>query len=174
MYDILLLFFFVSVENQIRIAQFSAGVDISMAVSTEGDVYGWGKSKGGRIGVGNKDEDVLLPRHVPLDTKAIDVECGYVHSVIVSVDGSILICGGVGINGSDDGQQQQQPIQESDVAEEEEVMNNTDGKRHVMRLVLLLLLKASCGQIKGNLTSNTNILYGIFFPGQKRVSCQSS
>lgn len=118
------------VENQIRIAQFSAGVDISMAVSTEGDVYGWGKSKGGRIGVGNKDVDVLLPRHVPLDTKAVDVECGYVHSVIVSVDGSILICGGVGINGSDDGQQQQQqqqqPIEESDIAEGE-VMNNNEG-----------------------------------------------
>jgi len=84
------------VENQIKITQFSAGVDISMAVSTEGDVYGWGKGKGGRIGLGLSDVDILLPRRIPLgEIKAIDVECGYLHSVIVGLNGSIFMCGGM-------------------------------------------------------------------------------
>lgn len=83
-------------ENQIKITQFSAGVDISMAVSTEGDVYGWGKGKGGRIGLGLSDVDILLPRRIPLgEIKAIDVECGYLHSVIVGLNGSIFMCGGM-------------------------------------------------------------------------------
>jgi len=94
------------VEDQIKIAQFSAGVDISMAVSTKGEVFGWGKSRGGRIGLDSNDFDVTLPRRVPLDVKAVDVECGYVHSVIVGVDGTIHMCGGVGIDGLDDGQQE--------------------------------------------------------------------
>jgi hypothetical protein len=85
-----------TVENQIKITQFSAGVDISMAVSTEGDVYGWGKGKGGRIGLGLSDVDILLPRRIPLgEIKAIDVECGYLHSVIVGLNGSIFMCGGM-------------------------------------------------------------------------------
>jgi alpha-tubulin suppressor-like RCC1 family protein len=32
--------------------QISAGVDMSMAVSTAGKVFSWGKADGGRIGVG--------------------------------------------------------------------------------------------------------------------------
>lgn len=91
-----LLFSVGTVENHIKIYQFSAGVDISMAVSTEGDVYGWGKGKGGRIGLGLSDVDMLLPRRIPLgEIKAIDVECGYVHSIIVGLNGNIFMCGGM-------------------------------------------------------------------------------
>jgi alpha-tubulin suppressor-like RCC1 family protein len=67
-----------------------------MAVSAEGDVYGWGKGKGGRIGLGLSDVDILLPRRIHLgEIKAIDVECGYLHSVIVGLNGSIFMCGGM-------------------------------------------------------------------------------
>jgi len=99
----------------IHIIQISAGVDISMAVSSTGDVYAWGKTVGGRIGIPQQNstgnDDVLVPTLVSLDdangvkVKAIDVECGYVHSLIVGLDGTIHICGGVGIDGNDDGQQ---------------------------------------------------------------------
>ena len=34
--------------------------------------------------------------------KAVDVHCGYVHSSIVALNGSIHVCGGVGIDGEDD------------------------------------------------------------------------
>mmetsp|Transcript_9767 Transcript_9767/g.13809 ORF Transcript_9767/g.13809 Transcript_9767/m.13809 type:complete len:145 (+) Transcript_9767:1946-2380(+) len=86
-----------------------------MAVSSTGDVYAWGKTVGGRIGIPQQNstgnDDVLVPTLVSLDdangvkVKAIDVECGYVHSLIVGLDGTIHICGGVGIDGNDDGQQ---------------------------------------------------------------------
>ena len=87
----------------------SAGVDISMAVSTEGDVYAWGKTgTDGRIGLGNENKNITLPRKIEFldkNFKAVDAECGYVHSLIVGLDGSIYQCGGVGIDGKDDGQQ---------------------------------------------------------------------
>jgi alpha-tubulin suppressor-like RCC1 family protein len=92
--------------------QISAGVDMSMAVSTAGKVFSWGKADGGRIGLGNINGIVNIPRQVRLTNpesgaliKAIDVECGYVHALIVGLDGTLHQCGGVGINGADDGQQ---------------------------------------------------------------------
>ncbi|GKY98833.1 hypothetical protein MPSEU_000839300 [Mayamaea pseudoterrestris] len=93
-----------------RVIQMSAGVDMSMAVDSCGQVYGWGKMDGGRIGLGLERKSVTIPRQVTINdangesVKAIDVECGYVHSLIVGIDGSIHICGGVGIEGADDGQ----------------------------------------------------------------------
>jgi len=102
------------VDEQVEICQMSAGVDISMAVSTKGKVYGWGKTEGGRIGLPPSNGNVLLPRNVQLGhhddgeapVKAVDVECGYVHSIIVGLDGSIHMCGGVGVDGDDDGQRE--------------------------------------------------------------------
>ena len=95
-------------QNDISIINFSAGVDISMAVSSTGDVYSWGKTDGGRIGLGNAKSSVSIPRRVTLpgdgSTKAVDVDCSYVHSLIVGLDGSVYQCGGVGIDGADDGQ----------------------------------------------------------------------
>jgi len=101
----------------IIIRQMSAGVDISMAVSTSGNVYAWGKADQGRIGLGNNNMNVSIPRRVYLphydnnknnpssDDKAVDVECGYVHSLIISLSGSVYICGGVGVDGANDGAQ---------------------------------------------------------------------
>ncbi|KAL3916238.1 MAG: hypothetical protein SGILL_005269 [Bacillariaceae sp.] len=96
-------------DNNIRIMQFSAGVDMSMAVSTKGDVYAFGKTDGGRIGLGLNQARVAHPRKVTLESdgkpvKAVDVECGYVHSVIVGLNGTVFVSGGVGVNGAADGQ----------------------------------------------------------------------
>jgi alpha-tubulin suppressor-like RCC1 family protein len=96
-------------DENIRIMQFSAGVDMSMAVSTKGDVYAFGKTDGGRIGLGLQQARVTIPRKVPLScggkpVKAVDVECGYVHSVVVGLNGTIHVCGGVGVEGEADGQ----------------------------------------------------------------------
>jgi alpha-tubulin suppressor-like RCC1 family protein len=82
---------------------------MSMAVSTTGTVYSWGKADGGRIGLGVGRNDVLLPRQVSVvsntgeSVKAVDVECGYVHSLIVGIDGTLYMSGSVGIEGEDDG-----------------------------------------------------------------------
>eukprot|EP00584_Thalassiosira_punctigera_P025947 CAMPEP_0172578848 /NCGR_PEP_ID=MMETSP1067-20121228/138945_1 /TAXON_ID=265564 ORGANISM="Thalassiosira punctigera, Strain Tpunct2005C2" /NCGR_SAMPLE_ID=MMETSP1067 /ASSEMBLY_ACC=CAM_ASM_000444 /LENGTH=724 /DNA_ID=CAMNT_0013371553 /DNA_START=21 /DNA_END=2195 /DNA_ORIENTATION=+ len=95
-------------NKRVRIHQMSAGVDISMAVSTEGTVYAWGKATNGRLGLGMEDRGITLPNTVEVGDeafKAVDVECAYVHSLIVGLDGSVYQCGGVGTDGRDDGQQ---------------------------------------------------------------------
>lgn len=93
----------------VRVHQMSAGVDISMAVSTEGNVYAWGKAADGRLGLGIGNRNITLPLLVEFaadsEFKAVDVECGYVHSVVVGLDGSVWQCGGVGTDGKEDGQQ---------------------------------------------------------------------
>ena len=98
-------------DSKIMIMQMSAGVDMSMAVSTTGDVYAWGKTDGGRLGLGMQNTRVTLPRRVRVTSekgvplKAVDVECGYVHSLIVGVNGTVHQCGRVGVDGEADGQQ---------------------------------------------------------------------
>ncbi len=81
---------------------------MSMVVTTEGEVYAWGKATGGRLGLGIENKNVTTPRKVEIGDagfKAVDVECGYVHSLIAGLDGSVYQCGGVGVDGKDDGQQ---------------------------------------------------------------------
>jgi len=108
-------------NGKVKIMQMSSGVDMSMAVSAVGDVYSWGKTDGGRIGLGNGRARVNSPTKVHLIsngrlTKAVDVECGYVHSVVVCSDGTIYTCGKVGIDGNVDGQNATgELIQESDL-----------------------------------------------------------
>lgn len=95
-------------QDNVKILQMSAGVDMSMAVSTKGDVYAWGKTDGGRLGLGMQNARVTQPRRVRLVSegqpiKAVDVECGYVHSLIVGLNGTLHQCGSVGIDGQADG-----------------------------------------------------------------------
>ena len=105
-------------DERIRILQMSAGVDISMAVTTKGDTYAWGKTEGGRIGLGLRANEVTIPRKVEVSYpdgrpfKAVDIECGYVHSIIVGLDGTIHMCGGVGVEGEADGQAAQSSQEE--------------------------------------------------------------
>lgn len=107
-------------DRDVKVIQMSAGVDMSMAVSTTGDVYAWGKTDGGRLGLGTAHARIALPTEVNLSSggyrmKAVDVECGYVHSVIVGLNGTIYTCGKVGIDGDADGQVGTgEPVEESD------------------------------------------------------------
>jgi len=98
-----------------------------MAVSTTGDVYSWGKSQGGRIGIEAADHMIQSPKKVPLKDsngkaiKAVDVECGYVHSMIIGCNGSLYMCGGVGTDGDDDGQNQEELLDGDIVGEPAQV-----------------------------------------------------
>ena len=100
-------------DDNVHIRQLSAGVDVSMAVSTTGDVYAWGKPDGGRIGLGLIHGEVTHPRRVPvLDANGnplptVEVACAYVHSLIVAVDGTVHLCGNVGIEGQPDTQREE-------------------------------------------------------------------
>ena len=107
-------------DRGIKIIQMSAGVDMSMAVSATGAVYAWGKTDGGRLGLGTAQARVNVPTKVNLVSngipmKAVDVECGYVHSVIVGLNGTVHTCGQVGIDGNADGKDGSgEPVQEND------------------------------------------------------------
>jgi len=69
-------------EENVKVMQMSAGVDMSMAVTTNGYVYAWGIPRNGRLGLGNIRGDISQPRRVhDGPVKAVDVECGYVHSL---------------------------------------------------------------------------------------------
>ena len=101
-------------EDNVKIRHMSAGVDISMAVSTKGHVYSWGKPDGGRIGLGLIRGEVTHPRRVPVvdaqgkPLAAVDVTCAYVHSLIAAVDGTVHLCGNVGIEGQPDTQREEE------------------------------------------------------------------
>jgi alpha-tubulin suppressor-like RCC1 family protein len=90
--------------NNIQIMQISAGVDTSMAVSTTGEVYAWGFTKNGRIGVKTEDDYVSTPHRVFItnptgeEVKAVDVECGYQHSLVIGIDGTVHYCGNIDVD----------------------------------------------------------------------------
>jgi len=83
----------------IKIMQISAGVDTTMVVSTMGEVWAFGNTKNGCIGLQSKNNYVFTPHRVDIKNesgaivKAVDVEAGYVHSMIVNLDGSVYMCG---------------------------------------------------------------------------------
>jgi alpha-tubulin suppressor-like RCC1 family protein len=110
-------------EDKIRIMQISAGVDMSMVVSSTGDVYAWGKTDGGRCGLGMAKTHVTQPRRVYWTDgiqKAVDVECGYVHSIIVGLNGTFHQCGGVGVHGAEDGQENDDEAMPSETQQQQQ------------------------------------------------------
>ena len=96
-------------DQHVRICQMSAGVDMSMAVSTTGNIYSWGKADGGRLGLGYECRNISTPtRAKPIHSegqpiKAVDVECGYVHAIAVGLNGTVHVTGSVGVNDESDG-----------------------------------------------------------------------
>lgn len=118
-FDYFRAFFFFLVDQNVRIFKISAGADISMAVSTTGQTYSWGVVKGGRIGLGMDNTTVNIPRQVHINDengatlKAVDVDCGYVHSLIVGLNGTVHMCGGIGIDGANDGQVDEEDAKDS-------------------------------------------------------------
>ena len=123
-------------DSGMNIMQISAGVDISMAVATTGEIYSWGKASDGRTGLSISAEEVTFPTKVKLNSsngemlKAVDVECGYMHSLIIALDGTIHMCGGVGTDGSSDGQSMREI---ADGAEMGELMSFS---WHLFRIVI--------------------------------------
>ncbi|XP_038061322.1 uncharacterized protein LOC119732026 [Patiria miniata] len=66
----------------------------SMALTRDQKVYSWGWGVHGQLGHGSV-EDQLQPRHVTaLDpVRVTQMACGYCHSIVLSADGQVYICG---------------------------------------------------------------------------------
>ncbi|KAH6791329.1 Regulator of chromosome condensation family protein [Perilla frutescens var. frutescens] len=82
-----------------HISQISGGWRHTMAVTTDGKLYGWGWNKFGQVGVGD-NEDHCSPEQVvfPLNQKVVNISCGWRHTLAVT-DRQNVFSWGRGTNG---------------------------------------------------------------------------
>ncbi|KAH9717222.1 Ultraviolet-B receptor UVR8 [Citrus sinensis] len=67
------------------ISQISGGWRHTMAVTSDGKLYGWGWNKFGQVGVGdNVDHCSPVQVKFPLDQKVVQISCGWRHTLAVT------------------------------------------------------------------------------------------
>ncbi|KAF8772726.1 hypothetical protein HU200_005445 [Digitaria exilis] len=67
------------------ISQISGGWRHTMALTSEGKLYGWGWNKFGQVGVGNNDDHCSpVQVHFPEEQKISQVACGWRHTLALS------------------------------------------------------------------------------------------
>ena len=65
----------------------------TVTLSDSGEVYSFGQSSYGKLGLGNIDNDVLFPRLIPNLPKIIQISCGEHFTVCVDYEGFIWTFG---------------------------------------------------------------------------------
>lgn len=81
------------------ISQISGGWRHTMALTTDGKLYGWGWNKFGQVGVGdNVDHCSPIQIKFPQDQKVIQISCGWRHTLAVT-DKQNVFSWGRGTNG---------------------------------------------------------------------------
>lgn len=77
----------------------------SLALTTHGQVYSWGKNNSGQLGQGSNSEDILKPRHIESlgDVNIVDIEAGSNYAMALSDQGQLYIWGAdaYGVQGND-------------------------------------------------------------------------
>ncbi|MBW4361941.1 RCC1 domain-containing protein [Flavobacterium taihuense] len=86
----------VKIGNASNWISVSASFDFSLALKSDGTIWGWGKNDGGQLGIGNK-EDVNKPIQIGKDANWKSLAAGFVSAVGVKNDGTLWVWGG-GIN----------------------------------------------------------------------------
>lgn len=77
----------------IRIKMVAAGAEHSVAITEDGDLYGWGWGRYGNLGLGDTN-DRLIPEKVNIDgDKIVMVSCGWRHTISVSSSGGLYTHG---------------------------------------------------------------------------------
>ncbi|KZV19031.1 hypothetical protein F511_08459, partial [Dorcoceras hygrometricum] len=78
----------------ISIKMFAAGAEHTVAVTEDGELYGWGCGRYGNLGLGDRG-DRLVPGIVSavVGEKMVLVACGWRHAISVSSSGSLYTCG---------------------------------------------------------------------------------
>lgn len=76
------------------VVQISCGLNHTLALTDEGEVYSWGQGLHGALGTGNK-RDAFAPKWVTeyLDEPIAQVSAGGSHSTLVTISGSVYLCG---------------------------------------------------------------------------------
>ncbi|KAK8472662.1 hypothetical protein PHAVU_002G274700 [Phaseolus vulgaris] len=77
----------------IPVKMVAAGAEHSVAVTEDGNLYGWGWGRYGNLGLGDRN-DRLLPQKVTIDDYKITlVACGWRHTICVSSSGGLYSYG---------------------------------------------------------------------------------
>jgi len=82
----------VQVGNDSNWAMVSAGGMHSMAIRTDGTLWGWGSGDRGQVGDGTADS-ILSPVQIGTDTDWVSVSAGDGHSVGIRADGTLWAWG---------------------------------------------------------------------------------
>jgi alpha-tubulin suppressor-like RCC1 family protein len=85
----------------LKINQISAGRDHSLAVTSTGQVYGWGRKTYHKLTTGpftlrSDDPEIVLPCFILIEALVKKAFCGANHSAILTVDNSVWIWGATG------------------------------------------------------------------------------
>ena len=97
-----------------KFTKISAGFNYSLAIGSDGNLYGWGDNSYGQLGIGNPSVSpnqqpikVILPTGIP---KFTQISAGYKHSLALGTDGNLYSWGtnekgqlGRSINEAEDG-----------------------------------------------------------------------
>ena len=79
--------------NGKQIIKVECGEWYCWALSSNGTLYGWGKSSRCRFGLKETDDIVPFPTKIPVKFKVKDFSCGYWHSIILSQNSEVYTCG---------------------------------------------------------------------------------
>jgi alpha-tubulin suppressor-like RCC1 family protein len=71
----------------------SGGKGHSMALSSEGILYSWGKGHNGELGQGNRISETNMPNAILRDCRISHVSCGHYHSCAIDSDGNLYAWG---------------------------------------------------------------------------------
>ena len=63
-----------------------------LAVTSQGQLFGWGNNKYHRFGLPN-DEDIPVPKPIPLKVQAIIIAAGNWHSMLIDQDSHVWASG---------------------------------------------------------------------------------
>ena len=82
------------VKQLTSVASISAGDNHSCAVTSSGELYGWGSGQWGRLGTGYQT-DVYTPVHIPLGRSEVvrQVSCGAYSTVVLTKDRNVYAFG---------------------------------------------------------------------------------
>jgi len=74
------------------IVQIACGVEHSIALTNDGEIYGWGSNAEGQLALGHKVELVTKPTKIPnLDAVPITfIACGGYHTIAISKSGKLF------------------------------------------------------------------------------------
>jgi RCC1 and BTB domain-containing protein len=90
----------------IKVLSVSAGMEHTLLLSTEYEVFGWGSNGQGQLGVGAQTpaSAVLLPIPMPTNKRIVQIACGSFYSAVLTEDGLVYTwgsnsCGQLGMRG---------------------------------------------------------------------------